>query len=145
MKNLILLLTLFLLPAAGFAQTYHEADKATLRAFLSQPSAFRGETNGGCFGLTPADTAAWTTNEDWVAKVSRNDRITWNSESPKRVAIIKWGKSSLAGSLDLSGCTALTRLECNGNQLTGLDVSANTALDYLDCSDTPLTDLDVSA
>ena len=40
--------------------------------------------------------------------------------------------------------TALTTLECSGNQLTTLDVSKNTKLTYLSCSNNQLTTLDVS-
>ena len=47
-------------------------------------------------------------------------------------------------SLDVSGCTALTRLSCSYNQLTSLDVSSCSALTTLDCSDNKLTSLDVS-
>ena len=48
---------------------------------------------------------------------------------------------------DLKGIehfTALTFLDCSGNQLTALDVSKNTALEKLDCSKNLLTALDVS-
>ena len=40
--------------------------------------------------------------------------------------------------------TALTSIQCNGNQLTTLDISMNTALTSLDCFDNKLTALDVS-
>ena len=40
--------------------------------------------------------------------------------------------------------TALTWLECDNNQLTGLDVSSNTALTYLFCNSNDLTTLEVS-
>ena len=46
--------------------------------------------------------------------------------------------------LDVSKNIALTYLDCNGNQLTALDVSKNTALTYLDCNGNQLTALDVS-
>ena len=48
---------------------------------------------------------------------------------------------------DLTGIeyfTALKKLECEGNHLTGLDISKNTALTYLNCSDNQLTGLDIS-
>ncbi len=47
-------------------------------------------------------------------------------------------------SLDVSGCTALTVLYCIGNQLTSLDLSKNTALTRLDCYFNQLTSLDLS-
>ena len=46
--------------------------------------------------------------------------------------------------LDVSGCTALTKLECSDNQLTALDVSGCTALKTLTCYSNQLTSLDVS-
>jgi uncharacterized protein YkwD len=49
--------------------------------------------------------------------------------------------SSLSG---IEYFTALTRLECERNQLTALDVSKNTALTYLDCQFNQLTALDLS-
>ena len=48
-------------------------------------------------------------------------------------------------SLDVSANTALTTLWCYYNQLESLDVSANTALMVLECDDNQLTSLDVSA
>ncbi|MBR5918452.1 MAG: leucine-rich repeat domain-containing protein, partial [Prevotella sp.] len=47
-------------------------------------------------------------------------------------------------SLGVSGCTALTELNCSSNQLTTLDVSKNTELKELNCSSNQLTSLDVS-
>ena len=47
-------------------------------------------------------------------------------------------------SLDVSNCKALTYLNCGGNSLTSLDVSNCKALTYLYCSDNSLTSLDVS-
>ena len=53
--------------------------------------------------------------------------------------------SNLLTSLDVSKNTALTYLDCSGNdELTSLDVSKNTALTYLKCSFCKLTSLDVS-
>ena len=48
---------------------------------------------------------------------------------------------------DLTGIedfTALTYLDCEGNQLTSFDVSQNTALTFLNCSTNVITSLDVS-
>ena len=46
--------------------------------------------------------------------------------------------------LDVSNNTALTELDCKYNQLTTLDISNNTALTYLSCRFNQLTTLDVS-
>ena len=51
------------------------------------------------------------------------------------------GISSLKG---IEHFTALTALNCSGNQLTELDLSENTALTALNCSDNQLTELDLS-
>ena len=46
--------------------------------------------------------------------------------------------------LDVSGCTALQKLDCAKNQLTALDVQGLNALQELNCSRNQLTALDVS-
>ena len=46
--------------------------------------------------------------------------------------------------LDVSGCTALLRLYCSGNELSVLDVSGCTALKWLDCNNNQLLELDLS-
>jgi hypothetical protein len=46
--------------------------------------------------------------------------------------------------LDVSNNTALIRLSCSDNKLTGLDVSNHTALTLLECSENQLTTLNVS-
>ena len=47
-------------------------------------------------------------------------------------------------SLDVSNCSELKNLKCDGNKLTSLDVSNCTALTNLDCSNNQLTSLDAS-
>jgi hypothetical protein len=54
-----------------------------------------------------------------------------------------WGNELT--SLDVSSNTALTVLYCDNNQLTSLDVSSNTALTLLGCWTNQLTFLDVSS
>ena len=54
------------------------------------------------------------------------------------------GPLPLNGSLDVSGCTSLTQLNCYGNALTSLNVSGCTSLTNLNCSNNLLTSLDVS-
>lgn len=48
-------------------------------------------------------------------------------------------------SLNVSGLSALIKLECMHNKLTNLDVKSNTALKYLDCSYNQLTSLNVNS
>jgi Leucine-rich repeat (LRR) protein/uncharacterized protein YjdB len=116
---------------------YHNDDKAMLRAFLSQGTNFNAEM----LNITANDISTWTTDETWVSKVRG---ITWNNNSPKRIIEIRWDDRQLVGNLDLSGCTALTYLECHYNRLTTLDVSNNRALTFLRCESNQLTTLDVS-
>ena len=47
-------------------------------------------------------------------------------------------------SLNVSGCTSLTRLYCDGNQLSSLDISSCTSLTWLQCGENQLASLDVS-
>ncbi len=47
-------------------------------------------------------------------------------------------------SLDLSENIALTHVECRGNQLTSINIRENTGLTHLDCSFNPIGSLDVS-
>ncbi len=145
------------------AQTYHEDDVAFLREFLSQ-----GE-NAKSLGLTPKEINNLHTNEDWIPHVQG---LIWVGIPPKRISEINWVLSSeyetepkIAGSLDLSkcnellklnfssnkitdvnlkNCTKLTGLSCSGNMLTELDVSNCTKLTGLSCSGNMLTELDVS-
>ena len=54
-----------------------------------------------------------------------------------------WG-SNISNLTGIEGFTALTVLDCGGNQLTSFDVSNNIALTDLRCDNTQLTSLDVS-
>ena len=144
---------------------YNEDDKEGLRAFLRQPSAEAGKTNGELVGLQRDDLRDWETSDTWVEKVKG---LVWNFESPSRLIEINWSMSAggnLAGTLNAGLWRDLTRLDCSGNQLTALDVSAlktlayllvgnnrltaldvrnNGELDYLSCPNNRLTGLDVS-
>ena len=68
--------------------------------------------------------------------------LTWNAEG--RLTQIVASDAGLTGSLDLTGLTALIRLNCGENQLTALDVSKCEALIGLSCYHNQLTELDVS-
>jgi hypothetical protein len=87
--------------------------------------------------LAVSDTTA-EANDNRVGKVGS---ITWTATTPKRISSIGknliWNKKSLAGSLDVSGCTALTRLYCGDNPLTDLTVGWTTipSLYYLSLPD----------
>jgi len=109
----------------SLAQTYHEDDKEGLRMFLRQPSAIAGEINAQRLGLQLSDTLSWMTDEAWVSKVIR---LEWNSEIPKRLISIEkhennttgWQSKNLAGHLDCSKWTYLSRIICTSNNLTSI-------------------------
>ena len=81
-----------------------------------------------------------------------NDPGTWGVDSfrwtatngEQRLLTISAYSQELYGSLDVSGCTALERLNCYYNNLSELDVSGCTALEELLCSFNNLSELDVS-
>ncbi len=71
-----------------------------------------------------------------------DDDVLSDSEI-QAVASLDVSSSSISDLTGIEYFTALTRLECDDNQLTSLDVSKNTALTRLECFDNQLTSLDV--
>ncbi|WP_455773036.1 leucine-rich repeat domain-containing protein [Porphyromonas asaccharolytica] len=76
-------------------------------------------------------------------KSDYNQLTSLNASGCSALTSLNCSKNQLA-SLDLSGCTALTKLNCYSNQLTSLDVSGCTALTKLDCRYNQLTSLNAS-
>ena len=75
-------------------------------------------------------------------RLTLSDAEKWNSsESIKEFNISNQNISSLKG---IEHFTALTRLRCEGNQLTTIDISKNTALVELWCGDNQLSTIDIS-
>lgn len=111
---------------------YNDHDFAKLRAFLEQESSQAGNTNGKVlnWGYNTDDPSTWS--------------VTWSGGSPKRVTDINWRLKNIAGNLDVSGCTALTEIDCYSNKLQALDVSGCTALTEIKCNDNQLLALDIS-
>ena len=121
---------------------YNANDYTKLVTFLNAESAVAGVTNGAMLSANydPTDPATWS-------------GVTWITvDGENRVKIISWSGSYyersegkvLAGNLDLSDCTSLTKLNCSSNALTTLDVSNNVNLTGLYCRSNALTTLDVS-
>ena len=139
------------------------SDVSCLLEFLEETDS-RGVKNGTKINsdYDRDDTSTWT-------------GVTWSKiNGVDRVTMIDWRGKQLSGTLNLSGCTALTSLNlayrydsgdyyyndlsslnvsgctalkylnCDCNNLTSLDVSKNTALTTLICSNNQLTSLDVS-
>lgn len=66
--------------------------------------------------------------------------VTWDgSAKGARIISLDLADKNLTGSLDLSALTALTKLACGRNSLTGLDLTGLSALTELDFADNPCT------
>ena len=65
-------------------------------------------------------------------------------DEAKAVSSLEISSSDIKEMPEIRYFTALTRLDCDYNQLTALDVNNNTALKYLNCGGNQLTTLDVS-
>ena len=86
-----------------------------------------------------------------VEESARTDGVSKNYTLTRSTVTIRGDvteldcKTNRLSSLDVSGCTALTTLDCSSNDwLTSLDVSGCTALTKLYCEVNRLTSLDVS-
>ena len=84
----------------------------------------------------------WSYKANWLSDEPIDEwyGITYSSGNLK----IDLRQNNLIGTIDVSGCTALTELLCWDNQLTNLNVSGCTALTKLWCAATRLTSLNVS-
>ena len=145
------------------------ADELKVQAFLLQKNA-RNITNAQKAGADPYDTSTWN-DIGFIFNVQRQltqvGHSTWNNPNT-------WSSRNYHGSLDLSGCTALTEIRVNrssypgdpmdrlsslnvvgatsltilnawGNNLSGtLDLSTNAYLTLLDLSGSNMSTLDVS-
>ena len=70
------------------------------------------------------------------------EEYVWNESG--RLVSIQWSNKRLQGNLDVSGLTALEKLFCGNNRLSGLDVSRNVSMISLQCYNNQLSSLDVS-
>ena len=106
-----------------------ETEEAQIRALLAK---LYNDTKG----------AGWKTKTNWLSDkpISEWYGITYSSENLE----IDLYYNNLIGTIDLSGCTVLTDLDCDNNQLISLNVSGCTALEELYCSENQLTSLNVS-
>lgn len=126
-KKLVAIFTLLLvfamIPGMAYAvdadgDGYHDVDFQKLQAFLNQPSAVPGKTNGEVLNSSydPDKPSTWSD-------------VFWSSgEPPQRVTRISWYRNDITGTLDLSGLTALKYFTAYSAQLTAIDVSGCTSL-----------------
>jgi Leucine-rich repeat (LRR) protein len=134
---------------------YNPDEVTKLKAFLDQPSAVAGKTNGQQIN------SAYNPNDPSTFGV------TWTKTTlDKRAESISWGWKNLSGDLDfsnftqlctfdvsvnklktanVSGCTMLSEFRVEANQLTSVDVSGCSQLSVFYCGENKLTSLDVSS
>ena len=110
------------------AQNVAKNEAKQLQAFLSQP-AVAAATNAEALRVSnPKDIAS----------------IEGVKVENGHVTAIDWKGKKLAGTLDLKGFTALTKVDVSRNALAGLDVDGATALTELNASRNRLTDFAVT-
>ena len=85
---------------------------------------------------------SWYNNENWLSNKPINEwyGVTY---SIKNFEIFLQGQN-LRGRIDLSGCSSLTFLDCDDNQLISLNVSGCSALTELACERSLLATLNVN-
>ena len=117
MKKALLMIAIMLGSVTAFAQI-NKNEVKKLQEFLAQP-AEKGGTNASQLKITDLKSPA-----------------TWEgvTTSGGHVTAIEWKDKHLAGSLDLSGFTALTKVDVSRNALTSLSVDGDAALTELNRS-----------
>ena len=113
-----------------FSSEYKENDEESrIRAMLVK---LYNDTNGN----------KWTNNTNWLSDKPINEwyGITY---SPGKLSIVIY-TNNLSGSIDMSGCTELEKLDCGFNQLSSINVSGCTALSVLNCGHCQLTSLNMN-
>jgi uncharacterized protein (DUF2164 family) len=108
--------------------TYNTGDIAVINAIIANNN----------LGWATAAVDGSESPADWTG-------VTWSSDSTdKRITQLTISSKSLNGNLNVSGLTALEKLYCSGNSLTGLNISGNAALTYLTCGSNQLDTLNLS-
>ncbi len=148
------------MPMQPLVGNYNASDVAAIQAFLVQADA-QGETNAQKLGYIVDAPGTWF-NIAWDMD-GRITEIFWRNISGRNIQLVGnldlracaaltslnidgvWDSINALQSIDVSGLTALTELQCWGNRLNSLNVSGCTALTDLDCRDNQLTSLNVSS
>ena len=106
MKKALLMIALMLSSVVAFAQKPDKNEVKQLQNFLSQP-AEKGGTNAQALKITNLSAPS-----TWEGVTVENGKIT----------AIQWKDKHLAGTLNLSGFSALTKVDVSRNALTTLNV-----------------------
>ena len=113
---------------------YNEADCAKLRAFLETADAY-GVKNGEklCTDYDPEEPSSW-------------DGVYWRySEGELFLRKLEFYGKSMHGTLDVSGCAWLEELSCGDNGgITDIDVTNCTALTRVSCPYCAITELELT-
>ena len=126
MKRVALLLAVALASVAVFAQKINKSELKQLQVFLSEP-AEKDATNAQALKITDTGNPA-----TWEGVTVEGGHIT----------AIEWKDKHLAGTLNLSGFTALTKVDVSRNKITALTVKGSTALTELNASRNRLNEFD---
>ncbi|MDE6135956.1 MAG: hypothetical protein K2F97_00590, partial [Muribaculaceae bacterium] len=127
MKKIALLLAVAISSVSLFAQSVNKGELKQLKAFLAQPAA-EAATNAAALKIT-----------------DQNNPSTWEGVTVAggHITAIEWKDKKLAGVLDLSGFSALQKVDVSRNKLTGFTAKGDGALTELNVSRNRLTELSV--
>ena len=121
------------LPRYGQTRTFKTVGEDDIREMLIK---FYHDTGGD----------NWTRNDNWCSDRPIDEwyGVYYGEVNGVKDCRVDLYRNNLIGNGDLSGCTALRYLYCDGNKLTSLNVSGCTSLTDLWCYNNQLTSLDVS-
>lgn len=123
MKRALFLIAIVLGCTTAFAQKIDKNEAKQIKAFLSQ-NAEKDGTNAQALKVTDLNAIA---------------SIEGITVANGHITAIEWKDKHLAGDLDLSGFTALTKVDVSRNHLSTIDFSGNTALSEVNASRNVLT------
>lgn len=112
---------------------YDTTEVAAMKDFFRQIGKAGTITNGEELGVMNIDT--------WNPRSSAAN-LTWDNSNPKHIVTISWIMKAVAGTLDLSKCDSLQRVELNRTGISELKFAENTHnLKYIYCPESKLTSL----
>lgn len=112
----------------AFAQKMNKNEVKQLQAFAAQTSE-KGGTNGEVLKITDMSSPS-----TWEGITVENGRVV----------AIQWKDKHLAGELNLSGFTALKKVDVSRNAITSINVTGDAALSNLNASRNKLSNLTLS-